>query len=280
ILDFGTDGLITLEKIIEAKHPTLVIIDPMVAYIGGKLDIHRANETRSVLAKLADIAERHTCAIMAIRHLNKTGDRKAIYRGIGSIDFVGAARSVLLAGCDPDYPQKRGVVHIKSNLAPMGAAIGYELRDGAFCWTGKSDLTAARILSVEDSGEGKSARDKAADFLRDELADGPVEAKQVWRDSREAGLLEATLKRAKTQVGVIARRQNEAGGKRGGGRWTWELPDSVLGVQDVQGYQEGLIENVDTLEHARYKNDPLPKTVDTLEQPSPRPASGGWEADL
>ena len=38
---------------------------------------------------------------------------------------------------------------------------------------------------------------EAADFLRDELADGQVEAAQVWRHAREAGLAEATLKRAK-----------------------------------------------------------------------------------
>lgn len=73
-------------------------------------------------------------------------------------------------------------MHIKSNLAPMGNAIGYELKNGIFRWTGISDLTAQRILSAQDS-EGVSARDEAVDFLRDELANGPVDATQVKKNA-------------------------------------------------------------------------------------------------
>ncbi len=261
-LDFGNGGLAMLEGFIERVKPSLVIIDPLVAYIGAGVDIHRANETRAVMAKLADIAEKHGCAILAVRHLTKGGAMKAIYRGIGSIDFAAACRSVLMAGCDPDNPQKRGLVQIKSNLAPMGKAIGFELRDGGFYWTGESDLTAARILAIEDSGEGKSARDEAADFLRDELADGQVEAAQVWRHAREAGLAEETLKRAKAMLGIITRRQGETG-KRGGGKFTWELPEGNLEVQEDLEYQNTVHKN-DTLNNPSLENEPLPKTDDTL----------------
>ena len=47
------------------------------------------------------MAEKHACAILAIRHLTKGGMLKPIYRGLGSIDFEAACRSVLMAGCDP-----------------------------------------------------------------------------------------------------------------------------------------------------------------------------------
>jgi len=263
-LDFGNGGLVILEGYIEQVNPALVIIDPLVAYIGAGVDIHRANETRAVMAKLAEIAEKHGCAILAVRHLTKGGTLKPIYRGLGSIDFAAACRSVLMAGCDPENEQKRGIVQIKSNLAPKGQAIGFELRDGGFYWTGESDLTAARILAVEDSGEGKSARGEAADFLRDELRDGPVEAAQVWRDAREAGLSEITVKRTKAMLGIITRRQGETG-KRGGGKFTWELPD--LEVQKDLGYQGYHIEENDTLNNSSFKSDPLPKTDDTLNTP-------------
>ena len=267
VLDFGNGDLAILEGYIQEVRPALVIIDPLVAYIGAGVDLHRANETRTVMAKLADIAEKHGCAILAIRHLAKGGTLKPIYRGLGSIDLAAACRSVLLTGCDPDNPEKRGIVQIKSNLAPIGKSIGFELRDDGFYWTGESDLTYQKILSAEDM-DSKSARDEAADFIRDELANGLVEAAQVWRDAEEAGLSKITVKRAKAMLGVITRRQSESGETRGGGKWTWELPRAgVQENQGYQGYQEGHIEKNDTLDKSSFKNDPLPKQMIPLIPP-------------
>jgi len=256
-LDFGNGGLAILEAYISQLHPALVIIDPLVAYIGAGVDLHRANETRAVMAKLADIAEKHGCAILAIRHLTKGGALKPIYRGLGSIDLAAACRSVLMAGCDPDNPQKRGIVQIKSNLAPMGKAIGYELRDGGFYWTGESDLTAARILAVEDSVDGKSAIDEAADFLRDELADGPVEAKQVFSDAKSLGIYERTLNRAKSKLRITSKREGESG-KRGIARVKWQLPEDLEGQKDL-GCQDCLIEDIGNVNQISFNNpvDPL-----------------------
>ncbi|MFC1944614.1 AAA family ATPase [Chloroflexota bacterium] len=270
-LDFGTDGLVRLEGFIREVKPTLVIIDPLVAYIGAGVDFHRANETRGVMAQLADIAERHSTAILAVRHLTKGSTSKPIYRGLGSIDITAACRSVLLAGCDPDNPQERGLVHIKSNLAPMGAAIGYEMRDGTFHWTGESDLTAARILSVED-GEGKSAIDEAIEFLKGELDEGPVEAKQVFSDARTLFLSEKTIKRAKRILGIISRRQGETG-KRGGGKFVWELPDSHLEAQkDLEG-QEGHIEYFGPLNPSSFGKADGPTEVGPLNTEETDPES-------
>src|SRR5437764_8234566 len=91
-------------------------------------------------------------------HLGKSrGGGHALNAGIGSIDFVAAARSVLLVGADPDEPNKRAVVQIKNNLAPHGEAIGYTLEDGQFYWTGASTLTANRILSLATDDVERSA---------------------------------------------------------------------------------------------------------------------------
>src|SRR5205085_7736773 len=107
-------------------------------------------ECRAVSAPLAAIAERHGCALLAVRHLGKSrGGGRALNAGIGSIDFTAAARSVLLVGRDPDDEQKRAVVQTKHNLAPPGDAVGYKLEGNQFFWTGASDLTAGRILAAE-----------------------------------------------------------------------------------------------------------------------------------
>ncbi|MGA9994659.1 MAG: AAA family ATPase [Pyrinomonadaceae bacterium] len=229
-LTFDTPGLIRLEASIIEHQPKLVIIDPLFAFTGGKVDIHRANECRAISAPLAAIAERQGCAIVAVRHLGKSrGGGHALNAGIGSVDFAAAARSVLLVGVDPDEPHKRAIVQIKNNLAPHGEAIGYTLEDSQFYWTGSSTLTAGRILSLPSDEEERGARSEAEDFLRDALSDGPRASKEIKTEARQAGISEITLRRAKDKLGIRAK-------KDGLERWLWTLPeDAHLPVEDAQG---------------------------------------------
>ena len=186
---FDAAGLDRLEHEADELRPDLIVVDPIVAYIGASVDIHRANETRAVLARLASIAERTRSGIVAVRHLNKASGGKAIYRGLGSIDFTAAVRSVLLVGQDPeDTTSGAGaVVHIKSNLAPTGGSLGYRLSppDG-FTWTGPSSLTADELLGTSD-GDGGSVDE----FLLGELADGPRPSGDPPRILRRARVLAA-----------------------------------------------------------------------------------------
>ena len=215
------DGCETLEGYIQQLKPLLVIIDPLVAYLSGEVDVHKANQVRQVTAHLARLAEKHGPAIIAIRHLTKGGSLKPIYRGLGSIDFTAAARSVLLAGSDRDNPQTRGIVHLKCNLAPVGEAIGYELREDGFFWTGHSDLTAGEILAAEDGG---GALKRAIAFLNEILGDGPMAASEIYTEADSRGISKRTLGRAKEQLGIVSEREGEPG-KKGGGRFIWSFND-------------------------------------------------------
>ncbi|MBI4332918.1 MAG: AAA family ATPase [Chloroflexi bacterium] len=212
-VDLSNGGLEVVKAYIETVGPVLVVIDPLVAYIGAGVDIHRANETRAIMAALADIAAKYHAAILAVRHLTKGSMTKAIYRGLGSIDLAAACRSVLLAGCDPEDSQKRGLVHIKSNLAPTGTAIGYELKDGRFFWKASCDLTAAKILAAENESAG-TVRDEARSWLQDALQDGPVESKRLVAWAKQDGICKPTLDRAKKDLGYISRQNPE-------GVWFW-----------------------------------------------------------
>lgn len=232
-LTFDVAGLIKLEAAIVKYKPLLVLIDPLFAFTGGKVDIHRANECRAISAPLAAIAERQGCAIVAVRHLGKSrGGGHALNAGIGSIDFTAAARSVLLVGADPDEPNKRAIVQIKNNLAPHGPAVGFKLEDSQFYWTGESTLTAGRILAATSEDE-RSTLEEAAYFLRRTLQDGPLPTKEVKREARKAGISDATLRRAKDRLGIQA---EHIGGRFGDGeqRWVWVLP----GSEGAQGNSE------------------------------------------
>ncbi|MFC2035822.1 AAA family ATPase [Chloroflexota bacterium] len=220
---FAIDGALTLdetgftllESYLERVRPTLLIIDPLVAYVGAGVDIHRANETRTVMSQLARLAEKFNVAILAVRHLTKGNMSKAIYRGLGSIDFTAACRSVLLAGCDSEDQQNRALVHIKSNLAPTGPAIGYELREGGFYWTGESSLTAGQILAAESS-TGISDLDEAITFLKDMLGGEEVPANDIYKAAQGTGIAKRTIERAKAKL--------QAKSRKTGNTWFWYLP--------------------------------------------------------
>ena len=80
-----------------------------VAVSGMAPHVAQSNETRPVLDGLAKLAQKHSCAVLLLRHLSKQNGGKAIHRGLGSIDLTGAVRSELLAGSLPDDPSARAV---------------------------------------------------------------------------------------------------------------------------------------------------------------------------
>ena len=83
-----------IEKAVRQNHVRLVIIDPVQAFIGADVDMNRANEVRPVFRKLGMIAEKTSCAIVLIGHLNKSSGTQSTYRGLGSIDIMAAVRSL------------------------------------------------------------------------------------------------------------------------------------------------------------------------------------------
>ena len=126
----------------------LIVLDPIQAYLGDGVDMHRANEVRPVLKRVAAMAERTGCAVILIGHMNKAQGLKSGYRGLGSIDFRAAARSVLVVGRLKEDPTVRVVAQDKNSLAPEGKSIAF-LLDGehGFQWKGACDLSVDDVLS-------------------------------------------------------------------------------------------------------------------------------------
>ena len=77
-----------LEYALKQTGARLLILDPIQAYLGGGMDMNRANEARDMTKKLGALAEKYKCAIVLIGHMNKAAGNKAAYRGMGSIDFL------------------------------------------------------------------------------------------------------------------------------------------------------------------------------------------------
>lgn len=201
------------QAIIETK-AKLVILDPLQAYIGANVDMHRANEIRPVMKHLAEVAQRQQCAVVLIGHLNKAIGMKSSYRGLGSIDIPASARSVLLVGRIKDNPTIRVMAQIKSSLAPEGEPIAFELnKETGFRFIGKYDISIDDLLNGVAT---TSKLEQAEKLLRDMLSDGSaIKQKQLQQQAKIRNISERTLNEAKKNVGVKSFRSNN--------EWYWKL---------------------------------------------------------
>lgn len=208
-----TDG--RLEEAIQQTDAKLVILDPIQAYLGSAVDMHRANEVRPIMSHLAGIAEKYDCAIVLIGHMNKSSGQKASYRGLGSIDFAAAARSVLIVARDKENPQVRVIIHAKSSLAPEGKPVALELdKDNGFRYLGEYDGDPKELLS--GSG-GKKKGKLAEELLLHELREGAKSQKEVLAKAEECGISKRTIDAAKKALGVQSEKTPDG--------WFWSLPD-------------------------------------------------------
>lgn len=210
-LSLDEDGLKMLLEEVRRKPPSLIIIDPLFAYVPSAQDMYRPNVIRSLLSQLRDIAEYGDTAILIIRHLTKTKREKAIYQGGGSMDVIGAARSAFLVAEHPSDPEQKIVVHVKHNIAPRGTSWVYELVQETpeglpvLKWIGPSILTVEDLMGQGD-GDRKSALEQAIDFLRAELKDGPKPVAKVEALGQDQGIAKRTMDRARKEVGAVTKK--------------------------------------------------------------------------
>ena len=206
-----------LEGAIVRTHAKLLILDPIQAYLGGGMDMNRANEARDMTKKLGALAEKYKCAIILIGHMNKASGNKAAYRGMGSIDFFAVARSVLLVGRVEGEPNIRAVVQIKNNLAPEGKAYVFELHpDSGFRWIGQEEYEVEDLLSHKSKTDSKL--DKAKDYLQLLLSGTDMACADIFDKMRANGIGKRTVEQAKKDMGIVS--------YKSGDKWYWQLNGS------------------------------------------------------
>ncbi len=224
-----------IARAIQRAGARLVIFDPFMAYLDRETNSWRDQDVRAVLAPLAQVAEQSGAAFLMIRHLSKASGGNALYRGGGSIGIIGAMRSGLLVGRDPDDPDRCLVATTKNNLSKRPATLAYRVLttpDGlpSLRWEGESRRTAADLAAPSAGvGQGSAASkvEQAKTRLREWLADGPVPVLELERRCAEAGISEWTLKEAKKALGIAALRVSMAEGEALTSYWQWQLPPAL-----------------------------------------------------
>ncbi|WP_231706573.1 AAA family ATPase [Tsukamurella conjunctivitidis] len=241
------DDVDRLKSAIEEVDAALVIVDPITAFMSDAVRPGSDTANRKALMEIADVAEQTGTAVVLVRHLNKATGMSAKHRGGGSIAFTALARSSLLAAKLPPSDERQntdathGLASIKGNLSRTPSALGYRLTSSRLdpdspvvAWAGVLDEDADQLVGADgakpDARKAAPSRDEAARMLKELLAGGPMDAKEVRRMvSAETGCSEKTVANAASKLLIVKTPIRGEGGKVD--RWTWGLPSNTFRVR-------------------------------------------------
>lgn len=208
----------------------LLIVDPIVSAVVG--DSHKNTEVRRALQPVVDLASTCGFAVLGITHFSKGGQgTDPAQRVVGSVAFTAVARVVLVAAkvkAEDGAEDRRILARSKSNIGPDDGGFEYRLEQreplpGLFAscvaW-GRTVTGTARELLTDPNEVADCDTLDVIGFLRGLLADGPMTAKDVFKDADGAGYSRDQIKRASLKLGV----EKEKTGMGGG--WVWVLPDA------------------------------------------------------
>ena len=210
-----------------------IIVDPVVSAVLG--DGHKNTEVRRALQPLVRLATELDAAVLGISHFTKgTAGHDPVERVTRSVAFGALPRVVMAAAKVIEADGERRIFcRAKSNIGPDTGGWDYKL--DLVGVPGAAGITAIRVQwgeALEGSArdllaeaeaaaypEERSEMGEAEDWLRALLANGPVGSKEIRLDARQAGIAWRTVERAKTRLGVKARKASFSGA------WRWSLPD-------------------------------------------------------
>ena len=191
----------------------LLVIDPVQAYL-GEADISHVGGMRRVLHQLSLWAARYDCAVVLVGHLNKRQSSKDIYRSLGSIDLIAAARSAMQIDRTDDDPDILVLRHIKSSLAYRGSDVYFEIDEHSrIQWLEKTEADSDIPF---DTSTKISKQEHVASILMEMLENGPEKASDIHAIFKQKNISERTANIAKKALGIHSVKRD--------GIWYWELP--------------------------------------------------------
>ena len=222
-----------IEKAIVQCDAKLLILDPLQGYLGERIDMNRANEIREVMKAIGQVAQRTGCAIVLVGHLNKATGMSSAYRGLGSIDFRAAARSVLVVGRLRKNKNIRVIVHDKSSLAPEGKSLAFNLgNEDGFRWLDGYDEISAEDLLSGLSSQQETKTMQAEEIIRTMLEDGAeIPGEEIVQAAARKQISRRTVNEAKKNIaGIVSRKV--------GTKWMWSIPNEDCNIAEVSSDEE------------------------------------------
>jgi hypothetical protein len=210
--------------------PRLVLLDPLMSYLEGRVRAISDNEVRSaIMTPLAEVSREHGCATLVIRHFNKGTGQAALNRGAGSLGgLAGSARMVLSLTTHPGEADARVFGVIKSNYEAKPRSLkvvieaasveGFHMTVSRANWVGESDVSITEAM--ERDSEQHERVVAAAEDLREILdpmrAVGGVESAVAKRQMKARGRTERAIRDARVAIGAVITRTSEVPSGRSG----------------------------------------------------------------
>jgi hypothetical protein len=248
---------------------TVLIIDPLSAYLGDDTKSHNEHSVRRAITPLAELADDLGITVIVVRHLVKSPAGDAISAGGGSIGFIGVARACLVAARDPEDEKQVILASVKNNLCLTPRSLKYRIVGAAdersrIDWLGSSDLNANQLIAAGRDTEERDAVQEAKDFLTSALASKPVPKTELVRSAQAEKTSQRTLERAAKELGVLREREGF------GGPVMWSLPNThTTGEYGSASAPKSLRENARTFTPsslARMDDEPYSPAPDSDEE--------------
>jgi AAA domain len=198
-----------LEDAIARSGARYVVLDPIMSFLDSSVNIASDQSVRAALAPLADLAQRHGCAIQMVRHLNKGRSKNALYRGLYSIGFIASCRLSWLIARDPQRVNQFVIAQPKNNLDSPQSSLTYtieadETGNARIAWRGSSTLDDGDLMA--GTPDRLRIRMRAQAFLLEFLKDGPRTTREIWEAAQPHRFSKATLDRARVSLKISTSR--------------------------------------------------------------------------
>ena len=171
--------------------------------------------------------------LLALGNIKQVGEvverpkgSKGLYRSLGSIDVVAAARSVLQVERDTENPDIRIVHQIKNSLAPTAEDIRFSISaDKGFRWLecrpqffGKQQLDTEPKFDTEQQ--------KAVYWIKHFLEKGDMSANEIYCRLDNEGVSKRVARMVKTEMGIHCYQKKR--------RWYWSVQPEEGAMNEPQ----------------------------------------------
>lgn len=204
-----------LRQAITEFRPSLLVVDPIQAYLGENADLQVAGKARKLMQRLGMWAAMYDCAVVLVGHMNKREGQKNLYRGLGSIDLTAAARSVLQVERDPKDEQTRIVQQIKNNLGPQGNEIRFRITpEQGFAWQKCTPMIPPE-RELWERPVFQTEMDKAAYYIKKYLQHEDMRSREILYRLKSDGVSKRTAMLVKENLGIRSYRKMR--------EWFWTM---------------------------------------------------------
>jgi AAA domain len=229
------DDVPALRDAVDALAAKLVVVDPLLSHLSGKVDSYRDHDVKRSLRPLAQMANETGCAVLGLHHFNKDTSRGAVASSQASGAFSNTARIVLAMAEHDEDEMLRVLEVVKTNISKKG--LRKALRVDLVIIPGLAEPVPRTVeagdidKTVDELLGGRPAKGaKRADarkLILRELTDGPKPLDHLKaKAASELGVSGETVWRAanalKGEDAILTRNSGP------GTPWLWQLTEDAL----------------------------------------------------